>query len=199
MCSQAISICIPFSSLEGTTDACTLKRILYMLFGRVGACDESSGASEKKLQVLSAYEVPTYPQRQSRRRQGSGASCGVPIYPIGSPGADKSPERAALGSLGPIGMSDIRWPIGCSTYRLSRSRQGSGAGCVGRFRADRAVGHPLADRQQYLSAVEEPTRLRRGLRRWPIGSTQPIEEEKGAKFLRRNNQIYIKNYFICIF
>jgi len=38
-----------------------------------------------------------------------------------------------------------------------------------------------------LSAVEEPTRLRRGLHRWPIGSTQPIEEEKGARFLRRNN------------
>ena len=61
MCAQAISICIPFSSLEGTNDVCTLKRILYMLFGRVGACDESSGASEKELQVLSAYEVPTYP------------------------------------------------------------------------------------------------------------------------------------------
>ena len=66
--------------------------------------------------------------------------------PIGSPGADKSPEWAALGCIGPIGMSAIRWPIGSSTYRLSRSRQGSGAGCVGRFRADRAVGHPLADR-----------------------------------------------------
>ena len=191
MCAQAISICIPFSSLEGTNDVCTLKRILYMLFGRVGACDEWSGASEKELQVLSAYGVPTYPQRQSRRRQGSGA------------------------------------------------------GCVGLYRADRHVGHPLADRQQYLSAVEEPTRLRSGLRwaisgrqgcrpsagrqiavpigsrgahkaperaasgcigpiglsaiRWPMGTTQPIEEEKGAKSLRRNNQIYIKKYFICIF
>ena len=60
MCAQAISICIPFSSLEGTTDVCTLIRILYMLFGRVVACDESSGASEKELQVLSAYGVPTY-------------------------------------------------------------------------------------------------------------------------------------------
>ena len=66
--------------------------------------------------------------------------------PISSPGADKSPERAALGSLGPIGMSDIRWPIGCSTYRQSRSRQGSGEGCVGLYRADRAVDHPVADR-----------------------------------------------------
>jgi len=61
ICAQAISICIPFSSLEGTNDVCTLKRILYKLFGRVGACDESSGASEKELQVLSAYGVPTYP------------------------------------------------------------------------------------------------------------------------------------------
>ena len=66
--------------------------------------------------------------------------------PIGSPGADKSPEWAALGCIGPIGMSAIRWPIGSSTYRLSRSGQGSGAGCVGRFRVDRAVDHPLADR-----------------------------------------------------
>jgi len=61
MCAQVISICIPFSSLEGTNDVCTLKRILYMLFGCVGACDESSGVSEKELQVLSAYGVPTYP------------------------------------------------------------------------------------------------------------------------------------------
>ena len=61
MCTQAILICIPFSSLEGINDVCTLKRILYMLFGRVGACDEWSGASEKELQVLSAYGVPTYP------------------------------------------------------------------------------------------------------------------------------------------
>jgi len=49
MCAQPISICIPFSSLEGTTDVCNLKRILYTLFGRAGACNESSGASEKEL------------------------------------------------------------------------------------------------------------------------------------------------------
>lgn len=146
MCAQAISICIPFSSLEGTTDVCTLKRILYMLFGRVGACDESSGASEKELQVLSAYGVPTYPQRQSRRRQGSGAGCGVPTYP----------------------------------YRQSRSRQVSGAGCVGLYRADRHVGHPLADRLQYLSAVEEPTRLRSGLR-WAISGRQGCRPSAGRQ------------------
>ena len=66
--------------------------------------------------------------------------------PIGSPGADKSPERAAVGDIGPIGLSAIRWPIGSSTYRQSRSRQGSGEGCVGLYWADRAVDHPVADR-----------------------------------------------------
>jgi len=50
--------------------------------------------------------------------------------PIGSRGADKASERAALGDIGPTGLSAVRWPI---------------------------------------------------------GSTQPIEEERGAKFLKRNN------------